>query len=93
MPRSQPRPPQANLQDPEVQYRKLQEQLGLVEPTGLAVNDHVESEPVELLSTDLGFKSMIGKNQVKTMDSSKPATTRKRARFNLAKPRSGGDLE
>jgi pentatricopeptide repeat protein len=93
MPRSQPRPPQANLQDPEVQYRKLQEQLGLVEPTGLAVNDHVESESVELLSTDLGFKSMIGKNRVKTMDSSKPATTRKRARFNLAKPRSGGDLE
>lgn len=78
--------PRANLRDPEVQYRKLQEQLGLVESTESAVNDRVEPESVEPSSAGLAFKSIISKNSVRAINSGKPATTRKRARFNLVKP-------
>jgi pentatricopeptide repeat protein len=92
--RSQPRSQRANLQDPEVQYRKLQEQLGLVEPAVSIVNDDVDSALIESSSTGPVFKSMIGKGKekLKVADSGKPATTRKRPRFNLAKPKGGGDL-
>ena len=78
--------PRANLRDPEVQYRKLQEQLGLVESTESAVNDRVEPESVEPSSAGLAFKSIISKNSVRAINSGKPATTRKRVRFNLVKP-------
>jgi pentatricopeptide repeat protein len=93
MPKDQPRLPRANPLDPEVQYRKLQEQLGLVESPGFGANNHIELEPVEPPSTGLGFKSMIFKKPATVGDGVKPATTRKRARFNLAKPTDRGDLK
>ncbi|KAL1797416.1 hypothetical protein ACET3X_004022 [Alternaria dauci] len=86
MHRSQSRSPRTNLRDPELQYRKLQEQLGLVEPTGSAVNDHVEPDPTQPSSAGLAFESMISKGSVKAVNPGKPTTMRKRARFNLAKP-------
>ncbi|KAG9190669.1 hypothetical protein G6011_08757 [Alternaria panax] len=87
---SKSRLPRTNLQDPEVQYRKLQEQLGLVEPTGTAIDGHADLGPVNSFSSGLAFKSMISKTKAKAIESGKPTTTRKRTRFNLATPRRRG---
>ena len=59
MPMSRLRVPRANLQDPEVQYRKLQERLGLVEPAAPTVKDSAELKPAGKFRAGPVFKSMI----------------------------------
>ncbi|KAI4700019.1 hypothetical protein J4E81_004054 [Alternaria sp. BMP 2799] len=93
VPHSQPKAPRANLQDPEVQYRKLQERLGLVQPAPPMVDD-VALKPTKTSQAAPVFKSMIDldKSKPRVTEPGKAASMRKRARFNLAKPKGGGDL-
>lgn len=93
VPHSQPKAPRANLQDPEVQYRKLQERLGLVQPAPPMVDD-VALKPTKIPQAAPVFKSMIDldKSKPRVTEPGKAASMRKRARFNLAKPKGRGDL-
>jgi pentatricopeptide repeat protein len=61
MPSSRPRIRRANPQDPEVQYRKLQERLGLVEPTAPTVEDRAELKAARKSRAGPVFKSMINR--------------------------------
>ncbi|KAI4954301.1 hypothetical protein J4E91_002012 [Alternaria rosae] len=94
MPNNQPRAPRANLQDPEVQYRRLQERLGLVQPAAPMVEDDVELKPTKNSHAAPVFKSMIDldKSKPRVTELGKAASMRKRARVNLARPKSRGDL-
>lgn len=94
MPNNQPRAPRANLQDPEVQYRKLQERLGLVQPAAPMIEDDVELKPTKNSHAAPVFKSMIDLDNSKprVTELGKAASMRKRARVNLARPKGRGDL-
>ncbi|KAE8825867.1 hypothetical protein HRS9139_08977 [Pyrenophora teres f. teres] len=76
-----------NLRDPEFQYRKLQEQMGLIEPTESPVDVRSE-EQSKRFGAKLELKSMMEKARDKPRPE-KPALAKKPHRFNLAKPWKG----
>ncbi|KAG9385219.1 PPR-2 multi-domain protein [Pyrenophora tritici-repentis] len=80
-----------NLRDPEVQYRKLQEQMGLIEPTESPVGFQSQ-EQSKLFGANLELKSMMEKARHRQQPE-KPAVAKKAHRFNLAKPWKGDNPE
>ena len=78
-----------NLQDPEVQYRRLQEQMGLIEPVESQVD--VQSPRLERpnsFGAKLKLKSIMEKAGDRQQPE-KPTVAKKTPRFNLAKPWKG----
>ncbi|RMZ66193.1 pentatricopeptide repeat [Pyrenophora seminiperda CCB06] len=82
--------PRYNPQDPEVQYRKLQEQLGLVEPIEYPVDVQSQRDRPKPFGAKLELKSMMDKARDRQQPT-KPVLAKKTQRFNLAKPWNGDD--
>ncbi|EMD97687.1 hypothetical protein COCC4DRAFT_201169 [Bipolaris maydis ATCC 48331] len=85
-PIGQPNSATADARDPEVQYRKLQEQLGLFghsQPS--ATGQDSEPQRPEPLGASIGFKSVLGKN--KAVVASKSSVSKGRIRPKMKRER------
>jgi len=88
-PKRSPVTAKLNPQDPEVQYRKLQEQMGLIEPAESPV-DAPSRKRAKPFGAKLELKSIMEKAGDRQRPE-KPAVVKKATRFNLAKPWKGDD--
>jgi pentatricopeptide repeat protein len=90
----EPRPPSTsrrsendyNSFDPEVAYKKLQEEMGLVTDE----NYGLDANPATPIGANLGFKPMVSGNMMKPPVSKEPSKSKKTRSLPSKKGRSGG---